>query len=65
MAKTFETQVDIVMSSTIFVDAECEEDAKNIVSNWIGDDPHYYLRDAAYVKHEIIDILEVNNEFNN
>lgn len=50
--KHFEVDVDITMSCRIEVDAESEQDAKNIVANRIGDDPLHYVRDGHYVGHE-------------
>ena len=51
------------MSKTIYVDAENEESAKTIASNWIADDPFYYAKSAdCYVSCEVIDINENNNQ---
>ena len=50
--KKFEVDVDVTMSCRIEVDAENEEQAKNIVSNWICDDSWYYVRDGHYMSHE-------------
>lgn len=60
MARKFQVSVDITMSKTLFVEAENEEQAKTKVNNWIGDDPYYYVKDAAYVTHEITDVDETN-----
>ena len=58
MARKFQVSVDITMSRTLFVDAENEEQARIKVGNWIGDDPCYYVKDGAYVSHEITDVDE-------
>lgn len=61
--KKFAVSVDITMSSTIYVKAENEEAAKNKVTNWIGDDPYYYVKRAdAYVSHEFTDVSETDEE---
>lgn len=62
MARKFQVSVDITMSRTLFVDAENEEQARAKVGNWIGDDPNYYVRNAAYVSHEITDVDETDEE---
>lgn len=62
MAKRFNVDVDITMSCRIEVDAESEEQAKNIVGNWIGDDPMYYVRDGHYIKHEFEDVSECSDD---
>ena len=41
--KNYAVSVDITMSKTIYIDAENEESAKTIASNWIADDPFYYI----------------------
>ena len=66
MARKFQVSVDITMSRTLFVDAENEEQARAKVDNWIGDDPCYYVKDGAYVSHEITDMdeMEENNDDN-
>jgi len=58
MKKEFQVDVDITMSKAIFVEAENEEQAKNIVNNWLGDDVYYYLKGSSYVGHEITDVNE-------
>jgi hypothetical protein len=60
--KRFEVDVDITMSCRIEVDAESEEQAKNIVANWIGDDPWHYVKDGHYMSHEFEAVNEVEPE---
>lgn len=50
--KKYIVDVDITMSCRICVNAESEEQAKNIVANWIGDDPWHYVKDGHYMSHE-------------
>lgn len=55
----YAVDVDITMSKRIEVEADNSEDAKNIVKNWLADDPYYYARSAdAYVSNEITDVNE-------
>lgn len=62
MAKRFNVDVDITMSCRIEVDAESEEQAKNIVGNWIGDDPWQYVRDGHYICHKFEEVSECDDD---
>lgn len=62
--KHYAVDVDITMSCRIEVDAENEEQAKNIVGNWIGDDHMYYMRDGHYVSHEFEAVSECEEKPN-
>jgi hypothetical protein len=60
--RRFNVDVDITMSCRIEVDAESEEQAKTIVSNWIGDDPWHHVKDGHYIKHEFEEVSECSDD---
>lgn len=57
--KEFEVQVDVTMSSSIFVDAESEAEAKEIVKKRLANITSSDLRSFSCVNKEIIDVWEV------
>lgn len=58
--KTYEISVDITMVKYIYIDAESEEQAREIVEGVFADNPYSYTNNFShYVNHEIIDIEEV------
>ena len=49
--------VDIVMSKSVFVEAENEDEAMEKVDNMIGENPYNYTTDFShYVTHNVIDV---------
>jgi hypothetical protein len=53
----FSVSIDIVVSKTIYVDAENEEQAKQLAIKKVRDEPFYYARTAdAYVGAKVIDV---------
>lgn len=57
--KSFEIDVDFTFSKSFFIDAESEDEAKEIVNNMIEREPYYYARKAdVLVGHEITDVYE-------
>lgn len=56
--KKFEVDVDITMSKRIYVDAENEQQAREIVEEKMKYPHYYYTKADAYVKHEITDVNE-------
>ena len=63
--KAFNVDVNITMSCCIEVAAENEEEAKNIVANWIGDDAWNYVRNGDYVGHEFVGVNETEPDESN
>ena len=58
--KTYEISVDITMVKNIFIDAENEEQAREIVEKTFKENPYNYANDFShYLNHEITDIVEV------
>lgn len=57
--KEYAVDVDFVVSSRIYVDAESEEQAREIVREKMEKYPHYYYSKAdALVSYEITDVNE-------
>ena len=57
--KNFIADVDFTMSKRIQVEAENEEQAREILQRLIKDDPYEWSRNPdCYVSHEIVDINE-------
>ena len=56
--KTYCVEVDITMSRNVYVDAESEEEAKQMVLKNITAEPEYYNRGAHCVNVECIDVYE-------
>lgn len=53
----FSVSIDIVVSKTIYVEAENEEQAKQLAIKKVRDEPFYYARTAdAYVGAKVIDV---------
>mgnify|MGYP007122056300 CR=1 FL=1 len=53
----FSVSIDIVVSKTIYVEAENEEQAKQLAVKKVRDEPFYYARTAdAYVGAKVIDV---------
>ena len=53
----FSVSIDIVVSKTIYVEAESEEQAKAIAIKKVRDEPFYYARTAdAYVGAKVVDV---------
>ena len=53
----FSVSIDIVVSKTIYVEAESEEQAKAIAIKKVSDEPFYYARTAdAYVGAKVVDV---------
>lgn len=60
--KTYAVSIDITVSRTLYVDAENEEQAKQIATEKVDKEPYYYAQFCdAFVKQETIDIHEDNN----
>ena len=56
MAKEYAVDIDITMSCRVYVEAESEEEAKNLANEKVNNDPYYYARRATnYVSHDVID----------
>lgn len=57
--KNFIADVDFTMSKRIQVEAESEEQAREILERFIKDDPYEWSRNPdCYVSHEIVDVNE-------
>ena len=56
--KHYEVDVDITMSKRIYVDAENEQQAREIVEEKMKYPHYYYTKADAYVGHEITDVNE-------
>ena len=58
MKKTeYSVSIDIVVSKTIYVEAESEEQAKAVAIKKVRDEPYYYARTAdAYVGAKVVDV---------
>lgn len=56
--KHFAVDVDITMSKRIYVDAENEQQAREIVEEKMKYPHYYYTKADAYVEHEITDVNE-------
>ena len=55
--KEFQVFVDITVSKVIYVDAESEEQAKQLAIKKVRDEPYYYARTAdAYVGAKVVDV---------
>ena len=53
----FSVSIDIVVSKTIYVEAESEEQAKAVAIKKVRDEPYYYARTAdAYVGAKVVDV---------
>ena len=53
----FSVSIDIVVSKTIYVEAESEEQAKAVAIKKVRDEPFYYARTAdAYVGAKVVDV---------
>lgn len=53
----FTVALDIVVSKNIYVEAENEEQAKQLAIKKVRDEPYYYARTAdAYVGAKVIDV---------
>lgn len=58
--KEYAVYFDITVSSTVYVEAESEEEAKKIASKKVANDPYYYAYNCdAYVDHGVVDVDEV------
>lgn len=58
--KTYLVDCDITMSKTMEIEAESEEQARELAKEMIDREPYYYARCAdAHVKTEVIDTDEV------
>lgn len=58
--KTYLVDTDITMSKTMEIEAESEEQARELAKEMIDREPFYYASNAdAHVKTEIIDVNEV------
>lgn len=58
--KTYEISMDITMVKHIYIDAENEEQAREIVEGVFADNPYSYANNFShYLNHEITDIEEV------
>lgn len=58
MKKKFAVEVDVTMSCRVYVDADNEEEAKEIACDYVPDDPQHYLRNGCYVSCNVTDIEE-------
>jgi hypothetical protein len=56
--KQFAVDIDITVSKRIYVDAENEQQAREIVEEKMKYPHYYYTKADAYVKHEITDVNE-------
>lgn len=57
--KNYIVDIDFVMSKSIQVEAENEEQAKSIANRMIAEDPYDYARSFSHmVGHKIIDVRE-------
>ena len=58
MKKTeYSVSIDIVVSKTIYVEADSEEQAKAVAIKKVRDEPYYYARTAdAYVGAKVVDV---------
>ena len=56
--KEYAVDVDITVSKRIYVEAESEEQAKELVDEMMKYPHYYYTKADAYVGHEITDINE-------
>lgn len=58
MKKTeYQVSIDITVSKVMFVEAENEEQAKQLAIKKVRDEPFYYARTAdAYVGAKVIDV---------
>ena len=55
----FAVDVDIIVSKRIYVDAENEKQAMEIVNDMVSLDPYSYAKNPdAYVCHKIMDVNE-------
>lgn len=60
--KQFAVNVDVTMSTTLYVEAESEEQAKDLARGIIYNDPYEVARTAkTYVDHFIVDAYEVDD----
>lgn len=58
--KTFVLSVDVTMAKLITINAESEEQAREIVEGIFNENPYTYTSSFShYINHEIIDIEEV------
>lgn len=59
MKKQFCVSVDITMSKNVYVEAENEENAKEIVDCLIDDNPYAYASGFShFVNYEVVDVIE-------
>lgn len=56
--KEYSVDIDITVSKRITVYADDEEQARKIAFNRIAEEPYYYIDNATYVGHGIVDINE-------
>ena len=56
--KGYAVDVDLTVSRRIYVEAENEEQARKIAFNKIAEEPYYYIDNATYVGHKVIDVNE-------
>ena len=60
--KHYEVDVDITMSKRIYVDAENEQQAREIVEEKMKYPHYYYTKADAYVEHKITDVNEEEDQ---
>lgn len=59
--KNFQVDLDITVSKHFFVEANNEEEAKNLVKDMMAKEPDYHTRNYdAFLSYDICDVNESN-----
>ncbi len=61
MAKNYNVVVNVTMAVTVTVQAENEDQAETIASNYVADSPENYINnDGHFVDSEVVDVNETD-----
>lgn len=61
--KSFMVDMDVTMSVRIWVDADNADDANSIALKKVEREPHYHLRNSAFVDAVVVDNIEETNSY--
>ena len=56
MAKNYSVVVNVLMAVTVTVQADDEKQAETIATNYVADDPEYYIKDGHFVDSEVVEV---------
>lgn len=60
--KEYLVDIDVTISTRIYIDADNENEANKKALEKIASDPYYYIQKGAFVQADIVDTFEENDK---